>query len=288
VSLYAYSRVVFSWGYTVRPPGPSAGGPSLPLPPPSTLIGALAAGVARLLGWGEVVVEAPAGGRGRGSRVSVASSAWRLARHALAAGARLQGPVALWQDVVRYSTLPYQTPGNLADPAQWFGAQNFGLAMAPGAVLDMVVVFDDSIADEGVTPGVLGAAAASIQRLGGREGLVHVAAHSAGRARVVGGGETSLYAPLDSLDHSTLVPGEFVVFEAWNPRCPEAYRRASPLSLEPLILAAPLRPTPALNLYRGAPGRLRLRDGTLAYEGGWPRELGVVAGIPECRGGGAG
>ena len=44
--VYAYARLVFSWGFSVRPPGLSAGGPSFQVPPPSTLVGALAAGAA--------------------------------------------------------------------------------------------------------------------------------------------------------------------------------------------------------------------------------------------------
>jgi CRISPR-associated Cas5-like protein len=284
--LYVYTRLVFSWGFSVRPPGLSAGGPSLPLPPPSTLVGAIAAGVARILGWPEAELLAVSTGRRGASRLAITSSTWRLARHLLAAGARLRGPVAQAQDLVKYSTLPYQSPGNIADPSQWFGAQNFGLALAPGIELDAVVVLDDEVEDEGVTREVLEAAATAIQRVGSRESIVHVIEYSVGDAREAGGGETALYAPLASVDVESLDPDRYWVVEAWNPRCPEAYMRTPPTRLEPLRLAAPMRPGAAPGVYRSLAGRLPLRREARSYIGDWSRELGVIASLPDCGGGG--
>ncbi len=280
--IYIYARAVFSWGYSVRPPGLSAGGPSLPLPPPSTLVGALAAGLARALGWSEYSLEP-----GRRGRVRVASTAWTLARHLLGAGARLVGGVAVFQDVVKYSTLPYQTPGNLADPAQWFGAQNFGLTIAPGSNVEFVLVFDDTLEEEGVDEGLLRAAAASMFRIGSKESLVSVEDYAVGRASQASGGSTSLYAPRDCVEFGYLEPGSYLEFEAWNPRCPQAYERVPPTELESLYLVAPQRVLGASTVLATGEEPLELRGNVTTYRGSWPDGLGVVAALPPCRAGGA-
>ena len=278
--VYAYARLVFSWGFSVRPPGLSAGGPSFQVPPPSTLVGALAAGAARVLGWSEHLVRA--GGR---RQVQVYSPAYLLARHLLAAGAVVWGPVVLHRDVVRYSTLPYQSAGNIKDPAQWFGAQNYGLSMAAGAEAELVLVFDDGVLDLLGGPGALRAAAASIHRLGTKESLVSVVEAGAGEAREGSGGETCLYAPEDSVEE-----GEYYTVTVWHPKAPEAYTRSSPFAIPLLTLAVPGRVSVSKSVYlppdpSGCEGLL-LRDDAPAYTGDWPGRLGAVAALPPLKAGG--
>jgi len=138
---FVYSRLRLSWGFSVRPPARSQGGPSLPLPPPSTIAGALAASLSRLLGWGEYYLDRPSEAvrRGRGRKAAgalvVYSTAYRLARHLLGVGARLEPTLALWEEPVRYATLPYQKPVNLRDPGVWFSVPAFGSTVAPGATV---------------------------------------------------------------------------------------------------------------------------------------------------------
>ncbi len=273
--LYVYARLFFSWGFTVRPPGLSAGGPSLPVPPPSTIVGALARGLAAALGWPEVLLEAPAR---RGALVY--SQAYRLARHLLGVGAALLAPVALHRDVVRYSTLPYQTPGNIRNPGQWFGAQNFGVALSPAGEAVFVAVFSDTVRDEGVTPEALAAAAAGIERLGARESVVHVAEAWAGEAGEARGGWTTLYAPEEAVESAGGC--RYSQVTAWDPRSPRAYTRSDPFTLPELRLAVPLAPAGAPSVYLPPPSgcRLHLRSDWPAYTGDWPGDLGVVAALP--------
>ena len=259
--IYVYTRLVFSWGFSVRPPTLSAGGPSLPLPPPSTLNGALAAGVARVLGWPEAYVA------GRGRQLQVYSSAYTLARHLLAAGAWTPSLPVIHRDVTRYSTIPYQTPGNIKDPAQWYGVQNYGLTVAPAGELHAVLIYDDAVRMVGVDERILKVAAYSITRLGAKEALVSVEEVRVGSARETRGGETLLYAPASCLDYA---PPTAVEFTAWDPRDPAGYSPGSPTGAERIrFVGVPGSETP-----------LALTGDCASYTGDWPKTLGVVAVLP--------
>lgn len=262
----------------MRPIGLSAGGPSLPIPPPSTLVGAISAGVSRILGWGEVYRET-------GKLGGITSTAYRLARHLLAVGARIAGPVAIFREVARYSTLPYQSPDNIKHPGQWFGAQNFGITLAPNTTLEFVLVLDDAVRDLGIDQRILTAAAYSITRVGSKESVAAVDYAESGRAVESTGGETSMYSPLECVDPST-PPSSFYTIEVWDPRSLGAYTRLSPFAPPPLRLAVPGKAFGALQAYTPERGPatitppLRLRGDCRTYAGPWPEDLGRAASLP--------
>ena len=228
--LGVWAIVRLSWGMRIRPPATSAGGPSLPLPPPSTVIGALARGIASIKGWGEMEGEGEA-----------RSTAYRLAKHVLAAGAGiLEGFVALYSDTMRYLSIPYMRRENRRQPSLWFGAQAFGVAMAANSRLCLAASFSDSLIDEGIGLRDLEAAAWGLTCLGSKEGIVSVEEAGAGVIEASRGGVTGYYLPAEALEY---VRHE-VAFRAWDPRDPNAYIkpwRRGTTKVKPLDLRVPIR-----------------------------------------------
>jgi len=162
------SRVELAWGFSVRYAGLSAAQPSLPLPPPSTVIGFYAEPLARLLGLPEYGL------------AKHCSPAGLLARHTLAAAAGLdpESPVAIsvHSDVTRVLSLPYQRKRRDWEPYAW-SVQALGAAYGPGARLYLGIVVDaEGLAREtGVDAEELAEPIARAGwRLGSKEGLVSV------------------------------------------------------------------------------------------------------------------
>ncbi len=274
--IYVYSRILFHWGYSVRVPGTSGGGPSLPLPPPSTLVGSLAYWLSKRLGWREIMLATLGGGRRRAP--AAVSTAYRLARHLLAAGVAAVGEqfAVLYRDRVRYQITQYQSPANLRDPMQWFASINFGLTVAPNLALDVVLVLDDNVSEEGVDENLLEEAAWSQVRLGAREGIVSVLEASVGRAYESSGGQTLLYAPREAFENCL---GR-LVFEAWDPRDPNGWARGEKPP-KPLEICAPTvdSPSPDIYMLRKKRRPLTIRGDWPSYTGDWPLELGPIAAL---------
>ncbi len=166
--LMIVSKAELAWGFSVRYAGLSAAQPSLPLPPPTSIIGFYAEPLARLLGLPEYGL------------AKHCSPAGLLAKHTLAAAAGLdpESPVALslHGDVTRVLSLPYQRKRKEWEPYAW-SVQALGAVYGPGARLYLSIVVDaEGLAEE---------ADASIEelaeqiaragwRLGSKEGLVSV------------------------------------------------------------------------------------------------------------------
>ncbi len=226
MSIYVSILLEAQWGWSVRVPGASVGGSSLPLPPPSTLVGALANPIARLLRWGEVTVEGKA----------VYSSTLKLARHLEAAGARVvRGVAVLFNDPLKVTNIPYLRPSNRFNRDLWFSLQAMGAYSAPSVELEAVLVFNDSVLKEGVNEEKIEAAAWSISRLGCKEGIVHVKNVVIGEALEVTGGSTPYYAPIQSLEN----PDEGEVIKAWDPRDPSSYGKLGRKKPKELTLVIP-------------------------------------------------
>ena len=264
-----YLEAVFSWGFSVRAPGTSGGGPSLPLPPPSTLLGAVAHGVARAMGWREV--------EGGSSPVA------KLAPYLLAAAAGIvEGFSIPYVDLMRYLAVPFIRRENVKKPAMWFGALGFGAVSAAGTLIAAAVVLSDRVL--GVAPlEVLRAATGSVARLGSREGVVHVVRSWVGRVDEVRGGETLLYAPVDAVAEPPATRLELTV---WDPRDPEAYsapRGRRPRQPRTLRIVAPAALTVAGGVIgaRGETPAMELRRDYPSYPLPPGASLsGVVAALP--------
>ena len=131
---------------------------------------------------------------------------------------------------------------------------------------------------------VLRAAAASIHRLGSREGLVHVVRSVVARVGEVEGGETLMYAPVEAVEER---PEGSIELSVWDPRAPEAYtppRGRGPVVAKPLRLVAPAAMAVGGGVLVPGPEEVmpaRLRRGYPAYP--IPPGLGVegvVAALP--------
>jgi len=218
-------RVLLSWGWSVRYPGLSAGGPSLPLPPPSTLVGALSRGIAKIVKQGEIT-EIKIG------RKSLhASTTYVYARQLLAAGVRLAetssivgsapnvvaAPTRVMQRILQH---PYMRPENRKNMDMAFGVEAFGLVMAPSALMEILLVFKDQILDL-VDRKTLLAGALSISYVGAKESLVTVLDAKVGNVSEMTGGETMYYAPLEAVKEKDRALGFAIPF--WDPRDPSAY-----------------------------------------------------------------
>ncbi len=227
MSIYVTVLLEAQWGWSVRVPGASVGGASLPLPPPSTLVGALASPLARMLGWGETIVE----------KGVVYSSTLKLVRHLEAAGARIvDGVAAFFSDPLKAVNIPYLRPQNRLNENMWFSLQAMGAYSAPSVKLEATLVFKDTLLEEGVDEKTLEAAAWSISRIGCKEGLVHVSSVVVGRALRETGGLTPYYAPTQSLKNKAGT-GEIIV--VWDPRDPAAYGRLRRRTPREIALAIP-------------------------------------------------
>ena len=163
-------ELVFAWGFWARPYFLSGRQPSMSVPPPTTLVGALARGVAAVLrAKGAAVPEyAREGGRyfvpvARDLAKCVDAVYFRLAR----------GAVYVNVDKTRVFQAPYIREENVEeDPAQWFAVRDAGKAYAPGAEAEAAFLIDADCADRICEN--LEAAAHAITRIGPVEGVVTV------------------------------------------------------------------------------------------------------------------
>ncbi len=206
-----------SWGWSVRNPLASAGGPGLLLPPPSTIVGMIAKGVAKSKGWGEAEV----------SNQRMVSTAYRLAEKLLAAGAGiLEGHAVSFRDIQRQLNIPYLRPQNRMDPKQWFSVQGFGVTFSPQSRICVSAVFADTLLDI-ISVKELEASARSITIMGSKEGLVTVEDASIERVDESMGGESGYYTPLEAIDANMLelkvVSRKSILY--WDPRDIRAYSK---------------------------------------------------------------
>lgn len=218
-------RALFSWGWSVRHPGLSAGGAPLPLPPPSTLVGALSKGLGRILGLGEL------SNNRMGKKTLITSTTYAFARYLLAAGARLTSeiptvgirskavgaPTRVMQRILQH---PYMRPENRRNMDLAFGVEAFGLVMAPAAIMEILLVFKDQIL-EIAERGALEAGARSITHIGAREGLVTIIDASVDEVIESTGGRSLYYTPATAVKRQR---GGFII-SFWDPRDPAAYSR---------------------------------------------------------------
>ncbi len=198
-----YSQVELSWGFTVRQKGTSAAQPALILPPPTTVVGAFAYPLLRLL---DVDVSS--------SKKEFHENEFRLitpvlkhllestkvASASLYAGGEKSVGLAAHQEIGKLVTAPYRSGGSWekakktkpftdefyeSGVTQALAVQAVGATYGPGAVLELLWVFDaeklaksldvkiDAL-DKAAEKAVHG-----VVRVGSKEGLVAVLNDSA-------------------------------------------------------------------------------------------------------------
>jgi CRISPR-associated protein Cas5a/b/c len=190
--LLAYALVRPQWGFTVRQAGAAAAQLAYLLPPPTTVAGAFAASLARLLGIPDV---APQRGR-RGRPAEGLPVVSEFMQHAiaatLAAGAGLPPAsavgVAVFQEPMRLSAAIYKRGSGdyrstLGQPivlaaAKFLPVQAVGSASQPGGLLMLAWLVDAHLLASRLGGGeaarMLEGAAWLVYRLGSREGIVEV------------------------------------------------------------------------------------------------------------------
>jgi len=167
---------VFHWGFSVRIITESAGAQYYPLPPPSTLIGALAYGVNALLAHPECEAQ---------KRKNLYSGARRLRRAVKWAAFALSDELSVggkaaaigYSDFIRSFRLIYQrgVRHQLEQKRMWYGISAHGKVYACGAGFKVLYLIDERGLEElGVSEDVLVRSALSIVRIGAREGLVSI------------------------------------------------------------------------------------------------------------------
>jgi CRISPR-associated Cas5-like protein len=173
---------VFHWGFWVRQAYASARQDTVPLPPPSTLVGALASGLAAVL---RDVCKAPVAELGYAAEAIEVPLIAKLVK----SGAVIEtyfkvvdGYGIKRVDITRMFQAPYIRRANLQDVMQWFAVRTVGKVYSPHMRFEAAYLVDLAKAEsifKGVCKGLaveslLKLGALSISRIGPVEGVVTV------------------------------------------------------------------------------------------------------------------
>jgi CRISPR-associated protein Cas5a/b/c len=191
-----YSKVFLKlhWGFSVSVPSVSKSRPSVYLPPPTTLIGALSYGKYR--GYDTVLVNRRPG-----------SPAYNLLNVKAAASFSKDFRGTYIEDIVRNVILYFQRSGRKTDPKYRYGVIPSGKVYSPNGKLNVVYVTDSIDRSE------LERLSWSITRIGCKECLVSVEDVEIGEAKKVSGKvRTRYYFP----DNVKIIDGKVEYVEFWN------------------------------------------------------------------------
>jgi CRISPR-associated protein Cas5a/b/c len=202
----------FAWGYSVRLPTYGKRQSSFPLPPPSTLLGALAYPL--MLDSGEYYLETK----------NLVGSAQKLRPFVLAASACFSkdSRATLTEDVNRYLIGQFQRKGRRTEPSYRFGAVPVGKVYAPSQEMILAFALDgekcSSVLGEDWGEKLV-AASYSIVRIGSKEGLVSVKLAKLQRAAQINGEriKTGFYMPQSAVIDPRSVTGDYYMEEFWDP-----------------------------------------------------------------------
>ena len=223
-----YFSAIPSWGIIVREPNVSASQPSLQFPPPTTLVGALAYGIAKALG---ISYEVKPGGKGKKAVPLTLPS--EVFPSVLYAGASL-GPHTVIADLNRYIIRTFQraTRERREDPNFQFGAVPVGKTYVSGEVR-AVIAFDEEGLLEAIREysgkdvkdleSLLRASASYVTRLGSKEGIVAVSEVEVGRPKEIGSKNfrSSLYqyadrVKINDVPECPTLGGRYLTIRAWK------------------------------------------------------------------------
>lgn len=262
-----YFSATPSWGIIVREPNVTASQPSLQVPPPTTLLGALAYGIAKALGIG---YETKASAKGRKAEITNLPEA--IYPSLLYAGASL-GPYTLHADINRYIIRTFQKESRerREDPNYQFGALPVGKTYVSGEIR-AVLAFDERKLTEAIEgyAGVkvkdlvdlLRASASYITRLGSKEGIIAVNEVDVGEPKPLSSPdfESSLYQYADrvkikDVPECQLALGKYLTVRAW--------KGGFVAQGEPIYLLVPVC---AGEFFQSGKGAFTAKEGCKAYE----------------------
>lgn len=193
-------EIEFHWGYSVKRPIFSASQPALLVPPPTSLVGALAGAAGYANGWPEAFQQGPLTRKGRRGFITSEfySSAARILKEVAWASlaltdSRFIGPligIAETRDIIRSLIAPYQRRTHVYPGSKTlFGVQPHGKIYVPSMRAHLLYL---AKGEEVVRW------ARTIGRIGSKESIVSVVDAEIGEARILDGVEhvrTQYYFP---------------------------------------------------------------------------------------------
>jgi CRISPR-associated protein Cas5a/b/c len=213
-----------AWGYSIRQPNYARRQPCYLLPPPSTLIGALAYPLALNNGEGEYYLH---------ESKTIVSSPKKLIGPVLAASACYSpnSKAIMSEDINRYLILQFQRKPRRAEPKYRFGVVPAGKVYAPSAEMQLVYAIDGEKCSQTLGENWkdrLLSAAYSITRLGSREGILCVKKAELHEANEVNDKtiNTRFYFPQDTADLSTInnYSGDYYIEEFPDPNIEDIWK----------------------------------------------------------------
>jgi CRISPR-associated protein Cas5a/b/c len=192
----------FAWGYSVKAKKVSKAQHAHSLPPPTTLIGAISKGLAKIQGKGEILFT----GKKSASQAAVYATFFKAASAFLISDTGgSPGIGKYWEDPGRYQILQFQKPTRRGLTEYRFGLVPAGKVYCPST--KMIVGF---LVDEDEAKKVLGAdwdktllsAAYSTTHIGAKESITAVEDVTFGEAELIKNGEfeTRFYLPADAVE----------------------------------------------------------------------------------------
>ena len=147
-----FANLSIFWGYSIKVPSTSAFEPALLMPPPTTLLGALARGLSFILrakkfSIGEIVTLRPLSRSKKPKLVSFSVTILDFIKYATACPI---GDFCFNQthDMVRTEAIPYLQSKYLTQPSTWFGVHAWGRTYVPNASLRICFCIDGEKAEE--------------------------------------------------------------------------------------------------------------------------------------------
>lgn len=226
------------WGYSIKVPSIGKSQPSLILPPPSTLIGAIVQPIAKHRKIGETITK---DGKVFGT-LNLYQALFR------GASCRLVGKGTYWEDINRYIIALFQNKSRRFDPNYRFNAIPTGKVYLSGQKIKAIFVLDEKAAFD-----VLGetwheeilTAGYEITRIGNKESIVSVEQVKLDNASEISGKvTTSLYFPIGSAH--VIDGGEFFFADFWTSDYqlgeePSIERYVVPASRAPIVESSTLK-----------------------------------------------
>ncbi len=148
---------VFNWGFSVRAVYTSAASQPYPLPPPTTLVGALAASYVRIKGLPEVIIK----------NGMIYSRAAELLNDVLWATIKIHSYAIMYSDMGRLVRTHYLRDEYRRDPKRWFGISSVGKVYSNSSFRIIYIL-------RGTNKVPYETLGRSIVSLGSKEGLVHI------------------------------------------------------------------------------------------------------------------
>ena len=200
----------FHWGFSVRAPYTSAGSQSYPLPPPTTLVGALARAYAKLLSKGEVTI----------INQDLYSTTIELLDYVVWASIKLyrNNYMMPYSDMIRLLRVQYVREPYRIEPTKWFGVSAFGKVYGNTKFRIVYILLEDLI--EKLGRDIIVRMGLGIVSLGSKESIVSISnVKLVDPVKVkLSSFETPYYVPRTVVDEFDEVTAKVVSMPKYPPR----------------------------------------------------------------------